>query len=33
MSLRSPELLDDPEYASELVELLVGYLERRPSHR
>jgi AcrR family transcriptional regulator len=28
MSLRSPELLDDPEYASELVEMLVGYLER-----
>jgi AcrR family transcriptional regulator len=33
MSMRSPELLDDPEYASELVEMLVGYLERRPSHR
>ncbi len=31
-ALRSPELLDDPEYASELVELLVGYLEKRPSH-
>ncbi len=33
MSLRSPELLEDAEYASELGELLLGYLERRPTHR
>ena len=30
MSLRSPALLADPEYASELPELLVRYLERPP---
>jgi AcrR family transcriptional regulator len=32
VALRSPELLGDDEYASELTELLVGYLARRTPH-
>jgi hypothetical protein len=32
VAIRSPELLGDDEYASELAALLVGYLARRPLH-
>ncbi len=32
MSLRDPDLLDDPEYASELTALVLGYLSPRPLH-